>query len=177
MFKCYNDIMKIHIDGDGSYLGLINFEKYKTFVSSNWADTPKLLEPHFIEHMKNHSAIFWDTNLDSDWVIDFRINENSKVSNYFRKFNSSIQVTTGSLYLLEYDDISKLAGDKDLTLEDCFNEQEIWLENGIYKVEILQLNNPRQVFSDGDSIDFIINANKTDEFKYTLDEVPWSLLS
>ena len=62
--------MKYYIKGDGSYLCIIDVNTYKCHVGPNWANNPKLLEPHFVEQMQEYSGLFWDTNLETSWLVE-----------------------------------------------------------------------------------------------------------
>jgi hypothetical protein len=166
--------MKYYIKGDGSYLSLIDPKQYKTFVGPDWANNPKLLEPHFVGQMQSYSGLFWDTNLETDWVVDVQ-KENQEASGY-RKITGSIKVTDGKLAILEYDALSMLAQFEDYTVEKYLGDNVIEVENGDYQVKIVQLNDPETTFPDGESSDFIILLEKTDDVLPPLPEVPWSKL-
>lgn len=166
--------MIFNIHGDGSYLGLVDVGSYKGFVGPDWAKNPKLLEPHFIEQMQTYSALIWDTNLESDWMVEIK-QENSNDSG-FREVLGSIRVTKGRLAMLEYNSLSGLAQFENYTVEERMKENFISLENGNYQVRVIQKFDPKINFPDGTSTDFIIEIIKSDDLLSPWQEVPWSIL-
>jgi hypothetical protein len=162
------------IKGDGSYLGLIDVNTYSTYVGPDWASIPRLLEPHFIDEMQKYTGLFWDTNLESDWVVDLRIGLTEEQG--FREITGSIRVKSGKLALFEYDSLSMMAQFEKYTVETELKDNFIELENGIYTVRIVQLENPEEVFPDGKATDFLIEFEKTDVLLPAWDTVLWSIL-
>lgn len=166
--------MQYKIQGDGSYLALINPQAYKTFVGRDWAQNPKLLEPHFIEQMQNYSGLFWDTNLEADWIVDVMMQPTSESG--FREVTGSIKVTNGQLVLFEYNALTMMAQFETNTTEKYIKNNTISLENGDYNVKIIQKNNPDEHFPDGTSVDFIIEIIAAETLQTPWQEVPWSKL-
>lgn len=166
--------MIFNIRGDGSYLGLIDVGTYQGFVGLDWAKNPKALEPHFIEQMQNYSALFWDSNLESNWVVE--VKTVSDGDSGFREVSGSIKVTGGRLAILEYDSLTTLAQFEKHTLEEQIKDNFITLENGNYLVKIIQKFDPSTNFPDGTTTDFIIEIIKSDEVLPPWQEVPWSTL-
>jgi hypothetical protein len=167
-------MMKLHIKGDGSYLGIVDINEFNGYVGSDWAENPRLLEPHFIEHMQKYAGLFWDTNLESDWVVEVAQERSDRSG--FREFSAPLKVTNGKAAFLNYDSLTMLAQFEDEDIEKHIGDNLLDIENGDYNIRVIQLKDPELVFPDGTSTDFLIEITKTDSFLPLLSEVPWSRL-
>ena len=166
--------MKYYIMGDGSYLGIIDVNTYKCHVGPNWANNPKLLEPHFVEQMQEYSGLFWDTNLETSWLVEVQT-EKIDISG-FREVSGSIKVTDGKLALLNYDSLTMLAQFEYQTIEEHIKDNFFDLENGNYQIRIVQLFDPKTYFPNGVSTDFVIDIQSIDVLLPPWNTVPWSKL-
>jgi hypothetical protein len=166
--------MKLHISGDGTYLALIDTAKYKGFVGPLWSKIPRLLEPHFIEHMKNYIGLFWDTNLETNWVIE--VMTEKVTTSGFREITGSVTVTNGFLAVLEYNALTNLAQFEKYTIEKYIKENVIPLENGNYTIRVIQLKDPESNFPDNIETNFIFEIIRSETLLPPWTEVPWSKL-
>jgi hypothetical protein len=136
--------MKFCIEyGDTNFIGLVNPDEYKAFVDEDWELNELLL--HFNNEMGNQNILamqMTNEGIEHSWIVEAKIDENIIAGNYFRKAEGTIRVTTGCLYLVEYTCLTMAAQFQNEVIPDknC-SRYKIDIENGIYKVEVIQYLN------------------------------------
>ena len=129
---------KITIIADGSIIAIANAHKYnQTLIhQENW--TWKQLNEFILLTNADHLITF-TTAWEDEWTLEFLINEQSNDA-YFRKFEKSIHVTDGSLYLINWTDLTSSLQFKNTNIPDAVNKElKIDVGNGFYNVTVKQL--------------------------------------
>lgn len=127
------------IADDSGFLGIVNAGKYNSFVSEDW-QLPQLLN-HFVDEMNNDNLILWSTGSENVWTVNFLSNPSDKKS--FRDFYKTMEVTSGKIFLTNYDDLSMAAQYVDEKIPAKHNaDLSITLDKGRYKFQVRQLFNP-----------------------------------
>ena len=128
----------LNIIADGSIIAIINAEKYNNTLTNQQSWTWKQLNDFILVTNTDHLVTF-ATAWEDQWTIDFLINEQSSES-YFRKFEKSIEVTDGSLYLINWTDLTSSLQFENTKLPDAGNKDlKITIQNGFYRVIVKQL--------------------------------------
>ncbi|MEO7047927.1 MAG: hypothetical protein ABI091_21695, partial [Ferruginibacter sp.] len=127
------------ITNDSEFLGIINADKYKSFISEDW-ELPQLVN-HFIDEMNNDNLILWSTGSENTWTVDFVNTQSEKKS--FREFYKTLEITNGKIFLTNYEDLTMAAQYADEKIPAKHNAQlHIQLDNGKYEFKIRQLFDP-----------------------------------
>ncbi|WP_152657774.1 hypothetical protein [Oceanobacillus sp. CFH 90083] len=129
--------------GDTNFIGVANADTYKSFVDEDW-ELDNLLQ-HFGDEMKRgHILVFQMTNEGIEYSsrVDVRVGAEEFVHTCFRKAVGYIEVTESQLYLVDYDCLTMAAQFEDNKVPDqnC-SKYKMEIENGFYKVEIVQYYN------------------------------------
>ena len=129
-------MQRFKITDDSGFLAIVNSDRYKSFVHEDW-DLYELMD-HFIAEMNKGNLIIWATGSENQWNVDFLPGPSPHPA--FREFTATIEVTTGRLYLSNYDDLTMAAQFADEKLPHPHQEvQYIELANGRYALTIRQL--------------------------------------
>ena len=128
------------ITDDSGFLGIVNADTYKSFVSEDW-ELSQLFN-HFIDEINNDHLILWATGSENIWTVNF-VNKPSEIKS-FRDFYKTIEVTNGKIFLTNYEDLTMAAqydGEKipaNHNADLCID-----LANGRHEFQIRQLFNPK----------------------------------
>ena len=129
---------KLNVIADGAIIAIANAQKYNETLTDQDSWTWKQLH-EFILVTNKVNLIAFSTAWDDEWTIEFLINEKSSET-YFRKFERSIEVTDGHLYLINWTDLTSSLQFENTTLPDVINaDLVIDLDNGFYSVTVKQL--------------------------------------
>ncbi|MBC6972213.1 hypothetical protein H9I32_07225 [Bacillus sp. Xin] len=162
--------------GDTNFIGVVNAEQYKSFVDEDWE--LEMLLQHFADEMKNGNVLVFqmtEEGIEHSWSVEVKVGEESLKQECFRKAEGYIRVTENQLYLIDYDCLTMAAQFEDEKVPDknC-SKYKIDIENGLYKVEVLQFYN---VDNDGyvgrNEKDIQLNFMKASVFQQTVDRVFW----
>lgn len=169
--------MKFCIDfGDTNFIGVVNTDKYKSFVDEDW-ELDVLLQ-HFGGEMKQgHILVFQMTEegIEHSWNVEVKIGAEEIIHPCFRKAIGYIKVTENKLYLVDYDCLTMAAQFEDEKVPDrnCSN-YKIEMENGVYKVEVVQYYNvDKDEYAGTNETDILINFVKVSDFQPIADSVFW----
>ncbi|HDR8306577.1 TPA: hypothetical protein QC153_006078 [Bacillus cereus] len=129
--------------GDTNFIGVANTNKYESFVDEDW-ELDNLLQ-HFGDEMRQgHILVFQMTEegIEHSWRVEVRKDTEEKTHKCFRKAVGYIEVTENQLYLVDYDCLTMAAQFQDHKVPDqnC-SKYKIEIENGLYKVEVVQYYN------------------------------------
>ena len=166
---------KLNIIADGSIIAIANTTKYNDTLSFRQHWSWKDLSNFILEQNKDNLIIF-NTAWDDEWTIGFSINKITDAS-FFRKFEQSIEVTDGTLYLVNWTDLTSTLQFEDTKLPDEINETlKISIENGFYSVVVKQLFDHEDFDHDaGTGVDYIVELLQTTENpKLTADHIHWT---
>ena len=127
-------------NGDTTFIALVNSNKYKTFVDEDW--NLKMIKEHFINESKvNNILVCQMTNegIEGNWRIKVNLEGGNHIDKFFRKDEGYIYVDKGELCFVEYTCLTMAAQFKDEKVpdKDC-EEYKFNIENGLYKVEVIQ---------------------------------------
>lgn len=167
-----NKIFKI--SDDSGFMGLVNVDKYDSFVNENWEFND--LRERFIREMNRYNLLFWSTGQEGLWNV--RVTTEKEQQKPFRTISGDITVTADKLFLINYEDLSMAAQFQDQKLPLKHNaDLGLTIENGNYEVQINQLFNPdNSMHNDSDKVHFEIVIMKSLADKVRLnrfDEIPW----
>jgi hypothetical protein len=162
------------ISDDSGFMGLVNADRYNSFVSKNWRFDD--LRERFIQEMNQSNLLFWSTGQEGLWNV--RITTDKEEYKPFRAFGGEINVTDEKLFLINYEDLSMAAQFQDEKLPLKHNaDLGLRIENGIYNVKINQLFNPDSLTpDDNDKVHFEIVIEKTRNGEVgtnKFDGIPW----
>ena len=162
------------VPDDSGIIALVNPDKYESFVSEHW-ELDQLLN-HFIEAMQKQSLLVWSSGCEGNWKV--RVAFEDIGSTGYREAIGLIEVTSNSLYLTSYDNLTMAAQYEDeilITSKDADSRIEIL--NGLYQCKIIQFFNPNDADSETiffqDSPHFIIEITRSNEKLETWAAVPW----
>ena len=129
---------KLHVIADGSIIGIVNAQKYNQTLTNQQSWTWKEFHDFILETNTDHLIVF-STAWEAEWTIEFLIDERSS-EHYFRKFERSIEVTDGSLYLINWTDLTSSLQFEDTKIPDEVNRDLIIdIKNGFYRVIVKEL--------------------------------------
>jgi hypothetical protein len=161
------------ITDDSGFLGIINADNYKSFVSKDW-ELPQLLN-HFINEMNNDNLILWSTGSENTWTVDFVNKQSDKKS--FREFYKTLEITDGKIFLTNYEDLTMAAQYADEKIPAKHNaELCIHLDKGKYEFKIRQLFDPKDYnYSSEGQVNFeIVIQPDTNKSIQQVDKIFWS---
>ena len=169
--------MKFSMDfGDTNFIGVVNAEKYKSFVHENWE--LEILLQHFSNEMEKGDILVFqmtDEGIEHSWKVEVQIGTEEIVQNCYRKAVGYIKVTENKLYLVDYDCITMAAqfeSDK-VPDENCSN-YKINIGNGVYMVEVVQFYNvDKDEYTGTNDTDILLNFIKVSDFKQVANTVFW----
>jgi hypothetical protein len=146
--------MKIlEITDDSGYLGLVNFNKYQSFVGADWDF--ESMENHIVKGVNSNNILFWSTGMENTWKVELTKQESQKKA--FREVKGVIEITNKKLFLTNYEALTMGAQFKEIILpEPHHKDLYIDLDNGKYMIKIKQMHNPTNFNFDSQAIDFEI---------------------
>ena len=162
------------ISDDSGFMGLVNVDKYDSFVSEDWKFND--LRERFIREMNQGNMLFWSTGQEGLWKV--RVTTKKEEIKSFRTISGDINVTDEKLFLTNYEDLSMAAQFQDQRLPLKHNtDLKLRIENGNYEVQINQLFNPDILSQDDrDKLHFEIVIEKLLDDKVIVnkfDKIPW----
>ncbi|WP_166246432.1 hypothetical protein [Paenibacillus turpanensis] len=162
--------------GDTNFIGLVNAEKYKAFVDEDW-EFEQLLQ-HFREEMKDSNILVFQMTtegIEHSWTIEVLVGATIANIDCYRRSEGYITVTEGKLFLVDYDCLTMSAQFKDEKIPDENCEKYlIELNNGVYKVEIIQFYNVDQGEHIGsEKVNMLINFIEVRELGVNPDKLFW----
>ncbi|MED0668881.1 hypothetical protein P4S95_01410 [Aneurinibacillus aneurinilyticus] len=163
--------------GDTNFIGVVNADKYKSFVDEDW-ELDDILLQHFGNEMKQgHILVFKMTEegIEHSWSVDVKIGTEEITHPCFRKAVGYIKVTENKLYLVDYDCLTMAAQFEDEKVPDknCSN-YKIDIENGVYKVEVIQYYNvDENEYVGTNKTNILLNVIKVSDFQPIVDKVFW----
>ena len=162
----------LRITDDSGFLGIVNADKYNSFVREDW-QLPQLLE-RFVDEMNNDNLILWCTGSQNNWTVHFASKPSGIKS--FREFYKSLEVTSGKLFLTNYEDLSMAAQYQDEKIPAKHNAGlSIELVNGLYEFQIRQLFNPEDYNYDPEgkvNFEIVVRTDSNKKFQ-RVDNVFW----
>lgn len=165
-------LIKLNITDDSGFIAIVNADKYFSFVDENW-NLPQLLN-HFVDQMNKQTLIIWTTGLQNTWTIIF--SDKPPNQKAFKEFSKSIEVTSGQLFLTNYEDLTMAAQFDEETIPANHNSELcIKLDNGKYIFLIRQMFNPENYDYDKiekNDFEIIIQSNN-DSKLIKIDKVFW----
>lgn len=162
--------------GDTNFIGVANADKYKSFVDEDW-ELDSLLQ-HFGDEIKQgHILVFQMTEegIEYSWRVDIRLGTDEIAHKCFRKTVGYIEVTENQLYLVDYDCLTMAAQFEDNKVPDqnCSN-YKIEIENGFYKVEVVQYYNvDKDEFVGTSETDILLNFIEVSTIETIAKSVFW----
>lgn len=139
MKRTMQNLKTLKITDDSGFLGIVNADTYKSFVSEAW-ELSQLFD-HFIDEMNNDHLILWATRAENVWTVNFA-SKPSEIKS-FREFCKTIEVTNGKIFLTNYEDLTIAAQNDDEKIPAEHNaDLSIDLDNGRYEFQIRQLFDP-----------------------------------
>ncbi len=162
----------ITITDDSGFIGIVNADKYKSFVNEDW-ELPQLLN-HFIDEMNNNNLILWSTGSENVWTVNFVNKPSDKTS--FREFYKTVEITNGKIFLTNYDDLAMAAQHADEKIPAKHNSDLfIPFDNGRHEFQIRQLFDPEDYKYDPDgqvNFEIVVQAD-TNKNVQQIDKVFW----
>ncbi|WP_338128714.1 hypothetical protein [Aneurinibacillus migulanus] len=162
--------------GDTNFIGVVNAERYKSFVDGDWE--LEMLLKHFTNEMKDGNILVFqmtEEGIEHSWNVEVKIGTEVIEQKCFRKAESYIKVTENQLYLVDYDCLTmavQFESDK-VPDKNCSN-YKIDIENGVYKVDIFQFYNvDKDEYVGTNEQDILLNFIKVSDFQKTADNVLW----
>jgi len=162
--------------GDTNFIGIANTERYNSYVDEDW-ELDTLLRHFANETNKGNILVFQMTEegIEHSWDISVKVNSDEINPNCFRRVIGYLRVTNNQLYLVDYDCLTMAAQFKDEKVPDgnCAN-YKINMENGDYKVEVIQYYNVDEDSRVGaNQKDILFNFIKTSNFQSIDNNVFW----
>lgn len=169
--------MKFCMDfGDTNFIGVANTATYHSFVNEDW-ELDELLQ-HFDNEMKQGHILvcqMTEEGIEHSWKVDVQIGTEKAASKCFRKAEGHIEVTENQLYLVDYDCLTMAAQFEDSKVPDqnC-SRYQFEIENGFYKVEIIQHYNVDEGEYVGErETDILLNFIKVPKLESSVERVFW----
>ncbi|WP_197076549.1 hypothetical protein [Domibacillus indicus] len=164
--------------GDTNFIGLVNAERYESFVDEDW-ELDGLLG-HFAAEMKKGTILagqMTEEGIEHSWRIEVRLGMELFIPDFVKKAEGYIRVTNERLYLVDYGCLTMAAQFEDENVPDENGAQnEIKLENGVYRVEITQFYDAdRDEYRGTDETDLLVNLVKVPAFRQNPDGVFWCI--
>ncbi|MFT3934908.1 MAG: hypothetical protein QM726_14885 [Chitinophagaceae bacterium] len=163
---------KLTITDDSGFLGIVDANAYKTFVSEDW-ELPQLLG-HFVNEMNNNHLVFWATNLENTWTVNFA--EHPSDQHSFREFHKTLEVTNGKIFLTNYEDLTMAAQFANEKIPAKHNaDLELPLPNGLYTFLVRQLfdaENPDEAMEKEVHFEIVMKPS-TDKSMKPIEKIFW----
>jgi hypothetical protein len=160
------------ITDDSGFLGIVNADKYNSFISGDW-QLSQLLN-HFVDEMNRDNLILWSTGSENTWTVHFVNNPSGTKS--FREFYKTLEVTSGKIFLTNYEDLTMAAQYHDEKIPAKHNaKQSIDLGNGRHEFQIRQLFDPEDNNYDLEgkiNFEIVVRTDSSKNFQ-PIDKVFW----
>lgn len=169
--------MRFYMDaGDTNLIGMDNVEQYKSFVDEDWE--LDILLKHFNDEMKNGHILvcqMTEEGIEHSWNVEVKIGTNTVEHKCFRRTEGYIKVTDNQLYLVDYDCLTMAAQfESDKVPDKNCSRYKIDIENGIYKVTIVQYYNvDKDEYVGTSDKDMLLHFTKVAEFQQSINHVLW----
>jgi hypothetical protein len=161
------------ITDDSGFLGIVNSDKYNSFVSEDW-QLPQLFK-HFVDEMNNDNLILWSTGAENVWTVNF-VNEPSEAKS-LREFNKTLQVTNGKIFLTNYEDLTMAAQYHDEKIPAKHDaDLSIDLDKGRHEFQIRQFFDPADDNYEPEgkvNFEIVIQKDTTSKKPQQVDKVFW----
>ena len=160
------------ITDDSGFLGIVNADKYDSFISENW-ELSQLFN-RFVDEMNNDNLILWSTGSANVWTIRF-VSKPSDIKS-FREFYKTLEVTSGKIFLTNYEDLTMAAQYSDEKIPAKHNAAlSIDLDNGRHEFQIRQLFDPEDSNYDSEGkVNFeVVVQDYLDKNVQQVDKVFW----
>lgn len=129
--------------GDTNFIGIANPDTYASFVDEDW-ELDMLLD-HFASEMEKGSLIacqMTEEGIQHSWNAEVTFGTDEMNPPCFRRAVGQITVTSGELYLVDYDCLTMAAQfPHEKVPDDNCARYKVDIENGHYKVEVIQYFN------------------------------------
>ena len=163
------------ITDDSGFLGIVNDEKYNSFISEDW-QLPQLFK-RFVDEMNNDNLILWATGSENTWRVNF-VNEPSETKS-FREFHTTLEVTNGKIFLTNYEDLTMAAQYCDERIPAKYNaDLSIYLDNGRHEFKIRQFFDPADDNYEPEgkvNFEIVIQKDTTSKKLQQVDKVFWQV--
>lgn len=162
--------------GDTNFIGVVNADKYNSFVNEDWE--LKMLLQHFVSEMHNgHILVFQMTEegIEHSWNVNVKIGVDLTQQTCYRKEVGFIKVTDNQLFLVDYDCLTMAAqfSDEKVPDKNC-SKYKIIIKNGVYKVEVIQFYNvDKDEFIGNSDTDILLSFTEANDFKQISNKVFW----
>ena len=162
--------------GDTNFIGIANANTYKSFVNEDW-ELDQLLKHFGDEMQQGHILVFQMTEegIEYSWRVDVRVGTEEITHPCFRKAIGYMEVTENKLFLVDYDCLTMAAQFEDNKVpdENCSN-YKINMENGLYKVEVIQYYNvDEDEYVGSKETDILLNFIKVSDMEPISEGVFW----
>lgn len=152
--------IEFEISDDACFLGLINTERYISFVDENW-EFDQIKKRIIRESNKGH-ILLWGTELPNSWRI--RVCDKPVADKFFKEFEGKIKVSHSKLHLINYESLSFAAQFEEEQLpEEELADLNVKLDNAVYDVKVRQLFNPDEEGISEDMLGFEILLQKSEK--------------
>ncbi len=169
--------MKFSMDfDDTNFIALVNAAKYKSFVDEDW--NLDMLLQHFSNEMKSGNILVFqmtEEGIEHSWRVDVNFKSELKEQKCYRKSEGYIKVTENQLYVVDYGCLTMAAqfATEKVPNDNC-SKYKINIENGIYKVDIIQFYNAdKDEYVGTNKIDILFNFTKLPYFEQIVNKVIW----
>jgi hypothetical protein len=131
------DKTMLSISDDSGHLALVNAERYKPFIGSDW--NFEQLQQRLTEQAKEKNIFIWATGAEGFQKVTVTLGPTTQSGS--KEFRGEIEVTHGCLYLTNYEDLSMAAQFEEEKLPATHNSNlQIRLPNAVYNVAVRQLD-------------------------------------
>ncbi len=169
--------MRYHMGfGDTNFIGVVNADKYTSFVDGDW--DLKMLLQHFANEMQRGCILVFqmtEEGIEHSWNVDVEVGVDLTQQTCFRKDVGYIEVTDNQLFLVDYDCLTMGAqfSDEKVPDENC-SKYKVNIENGFYKVEVIQFYNvDKDEYIGNSNADIILNFTRVEDFIQKINQVFW----
>jgi len=140
---------------DSGILALVDSSAYRPFVSTDW--TYECILQHFNAFTKDRTLAVWECG-DGGGSYVVRVRSGITSDSGFRSIRGAMSVTGGALHLVSYDALTMAAQFEDEALPSKHEQHlRIELENGYYRIRLIQLYDPGRLSKpDHSTPDFIV---------------------
>lgn len=137
------EFLDLEMIDDSGLLSLVDVSAYSTFVSEDW-EYEQILN-HFARQMSKRNILVWECGDGGD-SYRIRITKHFSAITGWREVIGSISVTNNQLNIASYTALTMAAQFEEQKMLGIGEQSsEIPLQNGTYKVRIVQSYNPETV--------------------------------
>lgn len=140
---------------DSGLLALVDCSTYRPSVGADW--TYEGLLQHFNGSTKDRTLAVWDCGDGGDSYV-IQVRSGITTESGFRSIDGAMNVTGGALHLVSYDALTMAAQFDDEVLPSKHERHlRIGLENGYYRIRLVQLYDPARLKKpDHSTPDFVV---------------------